>query len=95
MKLIAVAACLLMISSTAIAGESKPLELPDTSKMNVPAAKSGTTVEISCTTVEGRKLKSGEAGYETCVSASSSNMKNKANSNPSGTATSVDFKFGK
>lgn len=51
-------------------GETKPLDLPDFSKVNSPPQKkSAIKVESSCRTSSGRTLKKNEPGYESCMRA--------------------------
>jgi hypothetical protein len=74
MKLIAIAALTLSLNAFAEgqASESKPLELPDFSRLQQPAknsAKDGVSfsADMNCKTNDGQSFSSGEAGFETCV----------------------------
>lgn len=75
---------------------SKPLELPDTSKLNMIPGKSGAKFEMRCKTEMGHTVKQGEAGYETCMSKAQPNMHDAkgAGASRSGSTGEATFTFG-
>jgi len=90
---------ILLVSFPALADESKPLELPDTSKIDSMKQKSGAKYEMSCTTGDGRLTKQGEKGFDTCM-AESARDAGPNNTGGNGTnkgkaSTSVEWKLGK
>ena len=87
------------ITTTAIADDSKPLEIPDFSKVNAPVKNDRQVkMEMTCKNSEGRTLKQGEAGYESCVNAAQADLSQRREGpNASGNANSTSFnmQFGK
>jgi hypothetical protein len=68
----------ILIGFTAYAAtESKPLELPSF-KENEAVSKKGGNFEMTCKT-GGRTVKSGEPGYESCVTEAQSDVTNRMN----------------
>ncbi len=92
----------LFLSLTATAAETgdetKPLEMPDFSKVqNPPDNKSGIKVKSHCRTSTGRTLTKSEPGYEACMSAAQIELSKKHGTSvgpQTGSATGVNFEVG-
>lgn len=83
---------------TGSADESKPLELPDTSKIESYKPKERGNVAVSCTTGDGQMKKEGDKGFDSCMAEAARDAQPshpRAGAKDQKAATSVEWKLGK
>lgn len=97
--LILVCLCLGASAAANSSDETKPLEMPDFSKVkNSSESAGGVKLKSSCRTSTGRTLTKNEPGYEACMSAAQIELSKKHGTSvgpQTGSAAGLNFEIGK